>query len=66
MTGKSSRTREELGLDPPPQGVLDIAAVAQHEVVMSYERAGFTREEAMKILIAMITSSAATGWAKPA
>ena len=39
-------------------GVLDTAAVTQHEMVASYQRAGFSRDEAVRILIAIITSAA--------
>lgn len=34
---------------------LDEVAVAMHEMFMSYVRAGFTREEALRIVIATVT-----------
>lgn len=40
-----------------PPGQMDAAAVVHHEFFSSYVRAGFTRAEAVQILIAVITSA---------
>jgi len=41
-----------------PMGALAESTVAQHEMFMAYVEAGFTRPEALKIIIAMLTSGA--------
>lgn len=37
-------------------GVLDAGAIGQHELVQSYERAGFSHEDAMMILVSLLTA----------
>jgi hypothetical protein len=61
MTGQSAQS----GAGPAAGGAMDTAAVIQHEMFASYVRAGFTREEALQILIAIITSATAAGNGTP-
>jgi hypothetical protein len=37
--------------DRPPSGTVDAAAVGVHEIFLSYVRAGFTRSEALTIVL---------------
>lgn len=39
-----------------PIGTLDEAALAMHELYLSYLRAGFSKQQAMEIVIAMATT----------
>lgn len=39
-----------------PMTILATGAAAQHEIFMAYVTAGFTRQEALSIIIAMITT----------
>lgn len=45
-----------MGAPEDPMTMLATGAVAQHEIFMAYVRAGFTRTEALSIIIAMITT----------
>jgi hypothetical protein len=37
--------------------VLDTAAIAAHEMFLAYLRAGFTPDQALRIVIAMVTNT---------
>lgn len=45
---------------PSELHTLDSAAIAAHEMFMAYVRAGFTRDEALRFTIAVVTSTLAT------
>jgi len=46
-------------MDPRVIMTLDESSVAMHEMYLSYLRAGFTEEQAMRIIIAIVTNVAA-------
>ncbi len=43
-----------------PLSALEEGVAQQHEMFMAYVEAGFTRPEALKIIIAMLTASTGT------
>ncbi len=45
-----------MGTPEDPMTMLAQGAAAQHEIFMAYVAAGFTRPEALAIIIAMITT----------
>lgn len=52
---------EDENLPPDPMSQLATGAAQQHELFMAWVRAGFSRAEALQIIIAIVTAGIAKG-----
>ena len=48
-------------MDDVPLGEIDAGAIAQHEILMAYIRAGFSRREAMELVKTHIMAASSNG-----
>ena len=58
MSEPSPEQTPEQGPEDPMGALAESTVAQQHEMFMAYVEAGFTRPEALKIIIAMLTSGA--------